>query len=497
VSTVPLGAGPVRIRDIVQLAHGQARTAPAPGLLEHLGTARRALDRAAAGGARIYGLNTGLGARVGHDLAEHPDGLDAAAFQTLLVRGRAVAMGLPLPTRTVRAAMAARLAMLSQAGSGISPAVFTALCALLDREVHPRVPRHGSLGESDLGLFAHVALVLIGEGEAEYRGRMLPGGRALREAGLEPVRLGPKDGLSLVSAGAFSVGAGALLIHEAARLCEWQEHAVALSFAATCANRRVLEPAVQAARPASGQVAAAERLRRLLAGSDWPAAALQDPLSLRCAAPVLGATAAAIDRAAQEIEIELDSAADNPLVLVDAGEVLSTGNFACPALALAFENLGLAMAQAAQVSLARFLQLTNGQRPGLPFGLSPVGGMAAGLAPLQKAAMALLGEIRRHAAPVMLDYWPVAAGVEDHATQAPLVVEKAEAILAAWRRLVAIELLAAAQAIDLGGEDRLGPPLAALHARLRWVVGPLHDDRPTGPDVERLAAWIRAEDAPA
>ncbi|WP_235031156.1 aromatic amino acid lyase, partial [Geminicoccus flavidas] len=182
---VPLGAGPVRIRDIVQLAGGQARTAPAPDLLERLGAARRALDRAAAGGTRIYGLNTGLGAKVGHDLTGYPNGLEAAAFQTLLVRGRAVAMGLPLPTRTVRAAMAARLAMLSQGGSGISPALFTALAALLDRAVHPRVPRHGSQGESDLCLFAHVALVLIGEGEAEYQGRVLPGGRALEEAGLE------------------------------------------------------------------------------------------------------------------------------------------------------------------------------------------------------------------------------------------------------------------------------------------------------------------------
>ncbi|WP_159710049.1 aromatic amino acid lyase, partial [Geminicoccus flavidas] len=309
------------------------------------------------------------------------------------------------------------------------------------------------------------------------------------------VKLGPKDGLSLLNAGAFSAGAGALLAHEATRLLCWQEHAAALSFAATSANRRVLEAAVQAARPATGQMEAGARLRRLLAGSDWPAVALQDPLSLRCAAPVLGAAAAAIDRAWQEVEIELNSASDNPLVLVDAGEVLSTGNFACPALALAFENLGLAMAQAAQASLARFLQLTNGQRQGLPFGLSPVGGVAAGLVPLQKSAMALLAEIRRQAAPVMLDYWPVAAGVEDHATHAPLVVEKAEAILAAWRRLVAIELLASAQAIDLVGKDRLGPPLAALHARLRRVVASLHDDRPAGPDAERLAGWIEAEDA--
>ncbi|WP_191061492.1 aromatic amino acid lyase, partial [Geminicoccus harenae] len=218
MSTVSLGAGPVRVRDIVGLAQGQAHAVPAPDLLDRLDTARRALDRAAAGGARIYGLNTGLGARVGRDLAEHPDGLDAAAFQTLLVRGRAVGMGDPLPAQVVRAAMAARLAMLSQGGSGISPAVFTALAALLDRAVHPRVPRHGSQGEGDLCLFAHVALVLIGEGEAEYRGNVLPGGRALREAGLEPVLLGPKDGLSLVNAGAFSAGAGALLAHEAARL---------------------------------------------------------------------------------------------------------------------------------------------------------------------------------------------------------------------------------------------------------------------------------------
>ncbi|HWL67295.1 MAG TPA: aromatic amino acid lyase [Geminicoccus sp.] len=496
MTTVCFGAGPVGIQDIVRLARGQARTVLAPTLLPHLARTRQVLDHAAATGTRIYGLNTGLGAKVGSDLAEHPDGLDASAFQAMLVRGRAVGVGEPLPAETVRAAIAARCAMLAVGGSGLSPGLFSALCALLDRGVHPQVPRHGSIGESDLGLFAHVALVLIGEGQAEHRGVVLPGGEALRRASLEPARLAPKDGLSLINASPFAVGAGALLVDAATRLLDWQEQVVALSFVAASANRLVLEPAVQAARPATGQAAAAARLAGLLAGSDWPAAGLQDPLSFRCAAPVLGAGAEALSRARQEVELELGSAADNPLVLAEAGLVLSTGNFAAPALVLAFENLGLAMAQVAQACLGRFLQLTGGRRAGLPLGLSPIGGMAAGLVPLQKTAMALMGEIRRHAAPVMLDWWPVAAGVEDHATQAPLVVEKAGGILTAWRHLVAIELLAAAQALDLQDGPALGDPLARLQQEVRARVAFLSADRPPGPDAQALHDWIAAEPPP-
>jgi histidine ammonia-lyase len=203
-------------------------------------------------------------------------------------------------------------------------------------------------------------------------------------------------------------------------------------------------------------------------------------------ASIHGALLHAIGQARQAVEIELNSAADNPLVLARDGVVLSTGNFHTAALALAFEGLGLAMAQAAAASAARFVQLTGPGRNGLPKYLSPVGGASAGFVPLQKAVSAILAAIRHKANPVVLDFLPVSEGVEDHATQAPLAVAKCADMVALWRRLVAFELMAAAQAVDLRDGLRLAPGTAAVHARVRGVVRPLHEDRPLGEDADRL-----------
>ena len=496
MTIVELGTGVVGSTDIVALAERRAVTGAAPAGLGRLAAARAVLDRAAASGTRIYGLNTGLGAKVGLDVRDDTALLTAAEFQNRLVRERAIGSGEPLSGVIVRAAIAARCAMLAQGGSGISVHVFQALCAMLDAGVDPIVPRHGSLGEGDLGLLAHVALVLIGEGEARYLGERLAGAEALRRAGLAPVQLGAKDGLSLINASAVSVGHGALVVNELANLFAWQEYAAALGFVAIRANRQIFDARLQEARPVAGQIAAAARLRALLTGTEYTAAGLQDPLSFRCLAAVSGVLPVAIGRVEAEIDLELNAAADNPLVLRDGDAVLSTGNFATPAFALAFENLGLAVAQAAQTSAARFIHLSNGGRAGLPRALSSVGGTAAGLIPLQKTAMALLAALRRHAAPAMLDYWPVSEGVEDHATQSPLVVEKTQAMCGYWRQLIGLEMLAAAQAADLQEGLVLGGSLQALHREVRNVVGCLDQDRPRSFDLAALCERIATAPPP-
>ena len=477
---------PWRVDDIVAVADGRRRVELDPAVRERLVAARAALDHAAQGGQRIYGLNTGLGAKVGLDLADDP-----VEFQNMLLRGRAIGVGEPMPGRDVRAIMAARIAMLSAGGSGLSPHVFEALVALLDHDVLPIVPSTGSLGEGDLGLLAHMALVLIGEGEAICQGTRLPGAAALDRVGLTPVALGPKDGLSLINASAVAVGRACLLLAECRRLITWQMHATALSLAAASANRAILDPCIQAARPAPGQVEVAGELRRLLDGTCQPERSIQDPLAFRCVASVLGAQLAAERHAREQTELELGAAADNPVVLAD-GAVLSTGNFALPAFSLAHENLGLATAHAAQLGAARIIHLTNGTRLGLPRALSVQAATAAGFVPLQKTVSALLAQIRHAAQPVILDLLAVSEGVEDHGTQAPLVVAKTRTMLASWRRLIAIELLAAAQAVDLREGLALGAPLAGLHAAIRSLVPRLDQDRPLGPDAERLARWIEA-----
>jgi histidine ammonia-lyase len=217
---------------------------------------------------------------------------------------------------------------------------------------------------------------------------------------------------------------------------------------------------------------------------------LQDPLSIRCMPSVHGALIQAIDQATQAVEIEFNAGADNPLVLGDDGLVLSTGNFHTASLSLAFETLGLAIAQCAAACAARFIQLTGSGRNGLPKYLSPVGGASAGFVPLQKTVTSILAAIRHKANPVMLDFLPVSEGVEDHATQTPLTISKCTEMIALWRRLIALELMAAAQAMDLRDGWTSAPATGVIHAAVRKLAPPLKEDRPLGMDAEALYAAL-------
>ena len=481
------GATPLSVEDVERVARDGAAVAAAPEVAPRLARARAALDRAASAGQAIYGYNTGLGAKSGTAIEG-----DAAAFQLMFLDGRSIGMGEPLPRAVVRAAMLARAAGLANGGSGLSPHLFDALVAALNAGVHPVMPGLGSIGAADLGLMAPLGQMLVGRGEAEFWGSIMPAAAALRAAGLAPVDLGPKDGLSLISAAAVAIGHGALVAAEARRLAERQLDAAALTLEGLGGNPAVFDPRIQDARPAPGQREAAAGMRARLAGSRLYGAVvpLQDPLSLRCVAPIHGALTAAIATAAAAVELELAAAADNPLVVAADGFVASTGNFHGPGLALAFEGLGLAVGQAAIACAARFTQLTGPGRNGLPRNLSRRGGASAGFVSLQKTAAALLAGIRHAAQPVVLDVVPVSEGVEDHATQAPLAVAKAATVLGLWRRLVALETMAAAEAVDCRGGAGLGAGTEALQAWVRGLVAPLDADRPLGAEAERIAAAL-------
>ncbi|TPJ33044.1 histidine ammonia-lyase [Mesorhizobium sp. B2-8-3] len=479
------GAG-VSIEDVVAAARNACKVEVTPAVLEKLAKARQVLDAAAAGGQQIYGLNRGLGA----NLVTPVEG-DASAFQRQLIEGRSAAVGEALPVPAVRAAMFARLAMLASGGSGLSPRVFTALVEALNAGVHPVMPSLGSIGAGDLLLMTAIARVLIGEGEAEYQGRRMPAAKALMMARLAPVTLSPKDGLSLINASAVSAGTGALALTDALSALEQQQQAGALTMEGIGANRTILDPRQHQARPGACQQLAAKALRDLLARDEAPApTTIQDPLSIRCMPSIHGALIQAIDHARLAVEIELNAAADNPLVLAEDELVMSTGNFHTASLALAFETLGLAIAQCAAASAARFIQLTGSTRHGLPKYLSPIGGASAGFVPLQKTVTAILAAIRHKANPVMLDFLPVSEGVEDHATQTPLAVAKCAEMTVLWRRLITFELMAAAQAVDLREGITLAPATGAIHAAVRSHVATLKEDRPLGIDSEALYAVL-------
>ncbi|MEO5757283.1 MAG: histidine ammonia-lyase [Mesorhizobium sp.] len=475
------GAG-ISVADVASVAREARKVEVAPDVIERLDKARKVLDGAAASGQQIYGLNTGLGANLGTAVEG-----DASTFQRQLLDGRGAAGGEALPVEAVRATMFARVAMLAAGGSGLSPHVFAALVDALNAGVHPVMPSLGSIGAGDLVLMTALARMLIGEGEADYQGRRMPAAKALMMARLAPISLAPKDGLSLINASAVSAGGGALAVTDALAVFAQQQQAGALTMEGIGANLTILDPRLHMARPAFCQQQAAKGLRELLDRDEAPApTTLQDPLSIRCMPSIHGALIHAIDQARLAVEIEVNAAADNPLVLGDDDLVLSTGNFHTASLSLAFETLGLAIAQAAAASAARFIQITGSGRNGLPKYLSPVGGASAGFVPLQKTATSILAAIRHKANPVMLDFLPVSEGVEDHATQTPLTIAKCAGMILLWRRLVALELMAAAQAIDLRDGFTPAPRTAAIHAVIRVLVPTLKEDRPLGIDAEVL-----------
>jgi histidine ammonia-lyase len=485
---ITLTGATLTLAELIAVARGRRGVRLDPAIAGRVAAARAVVERVVAEGEPVYGLTTGLGANLGVPL----DTDDLLAFQKRILVGRAVAVG-PLAAReTVRAALVLRANGLARGGAGASLAVIEGLLALLAHRIHPCVPTIGSIGAADLTPMAHLALPLVGAGMVELDGEIIPAAEALRRAGLVPVNLTPKDGLALINSNALSVGAGVLLLDEAERLLDLAALAAALSFEGLRANPGPLLQEVSAARPAPGQEDAAATLRRFLAGSAlWQkgaARAVQDPLSFRCIAPVHGAALAAFDFLRAAIVPELNAAADNPLVLAESGRILSTGNFHTGALALACDTLALALVPVADLAAGRTMKLMLPEASGLPKFLTPVGGNRAGFAPMQKTVAALRAECRHRANPASLDFTPVANGVEDHSPQTPLTLRKAAEICHALRRLVAIELMVAAQAIELRDPPpALGAPLAAAHGAIRARVARLEDDRSLGGEIEVLA----------
>ncbi|UUZ74754.1 aromatic amino acid lyase [Polaromonas sp. P1(28)-13] len=409
--------------------------------------------RLSTSGLPIYGLNSALGANTGAVL---PEG-DLEDYQRRAVRARAVAVGPAYEQSSVRAMQFARIAGMARGGSGVSPEVLDACIALLNHQVHPVVPRFGSIGVADLPQLSHLALPLFGEGEAEFGGEVLSGRVALERAGLKPVKLGAKDGLALISANAATTARAALVLHDAtAALNAWLA-AVALGYEGFRANLSPLHPSAVAARPATGQVEVANQLRALLKGSALltPGAArrVQDPVSMRVVAQVHGAARGMVEAARAQVEVELNSAADSPLVLPDDGVMLSTGNFHVPALALALDACAIALAQASSMSVARCQRFMSPTLTGLPLQLTRHGPAHSGFATVQKTLTALWAEIRLRANPGSLDYLPVSEALEDHACMALGVAEKLGELLEHVRYLIAIELLVSAQAVDLREVD--------------------------------------------
>ena len=496
--SIALAGGGVRIGDVVRVARGDVPVSLSAQAHARVAAARAVVDRIAASDASVYGVTSALGANTGKIIPP----AERTAYQLRAIRARAVGVGPPHSRDVVRAMMFARACGMAVGGSGVSPDVLDALVAALNAHVHPVVPSIGSIGVADLAPLSHMALVLVGEGRAEYEGKIVDGGEALRRASLAPVTLAAKDGLSLISANAATVGHAALVLHDCADALDVFNIAAALTFEGFRANLSPLDPRVQSARPARGQMLVATRLSELLDGSAlWQpgvARRVQDPLSLRCVTQVHGAALASLHIARDDVEIELNGAADSPLVIAADAQMLSNGNFHIPALAVAFDGLRLALAHVATMCVARCQRSYSPAFTDLPLQLTTLGPDHSGFATIQKTLTALLNDVRHLANPASLDSVPVSEAVEDHAPMAANVVARTAAMVPLLRYLAGIELMTAAQAVDLRKVDRstLGLGAAAAYDAVRTRVATLAEDRPLGPEVDAIANMIAAGGLP-
>lgn len=486
--TVVIGDGPLTIDALTAIARGRCPVALSKAAQDRIAASRAVIEKAIAEDKPVYGLTTGLGAGV--DTRLSPD--DLAAFQRRVAFARAVGVGGEMPAEEVRAMMVARIAGMSVGQTGVSLAVPQALADALNAGFHPIVPSLGSVGAADLAPLAHMALALLGDGEAEYRGERLGGGEALRRAGLQPVPIGPKDGHALVVANAASTGRGALALADVRLALDTLDRAAALSMEAFGANISPLAEAVNAARPAPGQLEAARTIYALFAGGplgeNKASRRVQDPLSFRCVAPVHGAARTVYVEAEAMVLLELNHSGDNP-VIVD-GQLKSNGNFDMTGFTLRFEALSQALSHVATISAQRALKLMSPAYSDQPRFLTPMGQSRTGFATLQKVISALEGEIRARAQPATLALLHAADGVEDHAANAPAAVTKLAEAAERLLYLAACEMVVAAQSLDLRGDVELGHGTARIRDFVRSHVDKLEEDRPSGPDVSRLAEAI-------
>jgi histidine ammonia-lyase len=458
--------------------------------------ARSVVEHAAHGShEHTYGVNTGFGRFVSMSIPPE----QVAELQLRLLRSHACGVGEPYPPEVVRAAMLLRANALAKGYSGARIETVELLIECLNRGVLPDVPARGSVGASgDLAPLAHLALPLVGEGRATVDGELVSGAEALAAVGLEPTRLGAKEGLSLINGTQFMAAMAALGLVRARRLAQVADLACALSLEALQGSRTSFHPAIHAARPLRGQCDAAANIRRLLEGSAiieshrW-CDKVQDAYSLRCSPQVHGASRDLLDYVETAVAVELNAATDNPLVLVEEGLVVSNGNFHGQPLAFALDTLAMAVSELASISERRVERLVN---PSLSEGLPPFlvareEGLNSGFMIPQYVAAALVSENKALCHPASVDSIPTSAGQEDHVSMGNGAGLKALQVVANAERVLAIELLAGAQAVEFLAPLEPGVGVRAARELVRTLSPRLREDRPLSADIERVASAIR------
>lgn len=486
--------------DVDRIAQGGAVVGLDQDVPARLAKTRESLEKALAGGATIYGVNTGFGA-----LAEHRiDASELVELQKNLLRSHAVGVGAPLGHAQVRCLLALRAHTLSLGASGATPGLPAALLDLLNAGILPVVPSQGSVGASgDLAPLAHLALVVIGEGRAYYDGQEMSGAQALQKAGLKPYDLGPKEGLSLINGTQVTTAICALATYQAAELVATADVLGAMSLDASLGTVKPCDPRIHALKPHAGQQMTAKRIIELVQGSALAKShadcgRVQDAYSLRCMPQVHGTARNAIEYIARAVTTEINSATDNPLLLASSDaqgfETVSGGNFHAANVALVADHGSAACTTLATISERRLERLVNVHLSrGLPAFLANDPGRESGFMMAQVTASALASECKSLSFPACVDTIPTSAGQEDHVSMGPIAARKFAQVTQNVARVFAVEAAIAARALDLR-EHATSERLQAVHAQIRKYVPPFTGDQAFGSELDALGeAILRGE----
>lgn len=475
------------LEDLVAVCRQNAPVALADEAKEKILACRKVVDDLVAEDRVVYGITTGFGkfsdVTISHD--------ECKQLQRNLIVTHAVGAGDPFPRDVARGIMLLRVNNLAKGFSGARLETVQTIIAMLNRGVTPIIPQKGSLGASgDLCPLAHMVLPMIGLGEAEFNGFRMAGSHAMLQAGIPTIELTSKEGLALINGTQAMTSVGALAVYDALNLMRTANIAAALSFEANRGVEDALDPRVHAVRPHDGQMKTAENLRNLLRGSGNTTCQgeirVQDGYSLRCVPQVHGASQDAINYVKSKVEIEINSVTDNPIVFKETMEGISGGNFHGQPMALAFDFLGIALSELANISERRLERLVNPSLGGFPAFLVKNGGLNSGFMIVQYSAAALVSENKVLAHPASVDSIPSSAGQEDHVSMGTIAARKAAEILSNARRVLAMELMCACQAVDLiEGKEKLGCGTRAAYDVIRAVCLMLEDDRPLYEDINR------------
>lgn len=489
---IVLNGKDLTLESLIRITRNGAQVCASLEAMEDVKKSRALVEELVAGGRPMYGINTGFGRFSEVAIPEE----DINLLQIKLILADAAGVGAPLPTDVVRGMLVMRANSLLNGFSGVRPVVINTILDMLNRGVHPVVPEKGSVGSSgDLCPLAHMVLPMIGLGEAEYNGVVMEGAEAMAKAKIPLIELKAKEGLALINGTQCMTSVAAHALADAITLKKTADIVGALTVESLRGIKNAYDPRIQDVRRHSGQREAAENMLRLLEGSEYVTTQgelrMQDSYSLRCIPQIHGASRLAIDYVASVVENEINAVTDNPIVLVDTGDVFSGGNFHGQPVAIAADTLGIALSELGNISERRIAKLIDpALNHGLPAFLVKHGGINCGFMIPQYAAAALVSENKVLAHPASVDSIPTSAGQEDHVSMGTIGARKAAQILENVRMVLGIELMCAAQALDLQEKRKLGAGTEAAYKVIRGAVEFMEEDRVFYKDQKLTAELI-------